>query len=547
MASSQIAPLHPGSIDILRKGVVLFALAALVVLAIGWAVVAKYEQGRVEVISTQEQGYLRLAEQLIQRDYFEISGDLKFVAESPLLKHFLSQPTPDNLRRIQQTFLLMSREYARYDQIRYIDTTGHEIIRVNYNDGRPTVVPSQGLQDKADRPYFKQGVQLRRGEIYVSPMDLNIENKVIEKPYKPMVRVAAPVFDEQGTRRGVVVLNFLARKIQESLKQGIPSNTRHIPMVLNERGYWLSHPDKAKEFGFMFQDRGQTFEHDFPQEWQVISTQLNGVLQTPRGLFVYALVNPLSPRLQQDAILIAAAPTAGKMFLIMHVPAESLLTDSLFRRPVTAALLAFVLLVLAALAMAISYISVSNAQRLEQEHYISQKMEVQAHTDELTGIANRRYFTLLAEREVDRAARNRQPLSLLMLDIDLFKQINDRHGHAMGDQALQAFCRACEWVLRKTDVFGRIGGEEFAILMPDTNLETALAVSERVRDAVAQASVRGPDGKSLSFTVSIGVSSLDGGVQNLDELLRKADAALYRAKRAGRDRVVAESLPTASS
>jgi len=546
MASSHIAPPRINGIDILRKGVVLFALAALIVLAIGWAVVAKYEQGRLEVISTQEQGYLRLAEQLIQRDYFEITGDLEFVAESPLLKHFLSQPTPDNLRRIQQTFLLMSMEYGRYDQIRYIDTTGHEIIRVNYNDGQATVVPGRGLQDKADRPYFKQAVRLRRGEIYVSPMDLNIENKVIEKPYKPMVRVAAPVFDEQGANRGVVVLNFLARKIQESLTQGLPANTRHIPMVLNEQGYWLSHPDKAKEFGFMFQDRGQTFENDFPQEWQAILTRLNGVLQTPRGLFVYALVNPLSLRLQQDASPIATPPTAGRMFLIMHVPAESLLADSLFHRPVTAALLVFVLLVLAALAMASSYIAVSNAQRLEHEHYISQKMEVQAHTDELTGIANRRYFTLLAEREVDRAARTRQPLSLLMLDIDLFKQINDRHGHAMGDQALQAFCRACEGVLRKTDVFGRIGGEEFAILMPDTNLETALAVAERVRDGVAQASVRGPDGTSLSFTVSIGVSSLDGGAQKLDELLRKADAALYRAKQAGRDRVVAESLPSAS-
>lgn len=542
MPATLAEPLRPKALDIIRQGALLFALAALIVLAVSWAVVAKYEQGRIEVITTQERGYLQLAEQLIQRDYFEITGDLKFVAGSPLLKRYLTQPTPESLKRIQQTFLLMAREYGRYDQIRYIDKTGHEVVRVNYNAGHPTVVPARGLQDKGDRPYFQQAVNLPPGEIYLSPMDLNIENNAIEVPFKPMIRVAAPVFDERGARRGIVVLNFLARNIEDGLRRGIPVGDGQVFMVLNEQGYWLSHPDKSKEFGFMFHDTGRRFESDYPQEWQAIALRGQGVLQTTHGLFVYALIDALTLGGRPDGSRARALPGAGKMHLVMHVPASLLTADSLFKRPVTAGLLIFMLVVIAALAMTSAYIRLSNRQRLAHEKFIRQKTEELAHTDELTGIANRRHFTLLAEREVDRADRTGQPLALLMLDIDHFKRINDRHGHALGDQALKAFCRACEQVLRKTDVFGRVGGEEFAILMPDTDQQTALAVAGRLRDAVAQAEVRGADGTTVPFTVSIGVSAVAGGGRQLDELLSRADAALYQAKEGGRDRVVVEAV-----
>lgn len=543
MPNALTAPPRLQGLDVIRRGMLRFALAAATALAVSWAIVAKYEQGRIELITTQERGYLHLAEQLIQRDFFEITGDLKFVAESPLLKHFLSQPTPENLKRIQQTFQLMSLEYGRYDQIRYLDRTGREVIRVNYNNGQPAVVPPRSLQNKAHRPYFQQALNLPPGEIHVSPMDLNIENQAVELPLKPMIRVAAPVFDERGDRRGVVVLNFLARKIEEGLRQGIPAGGGQAFMILNEQGYWLSHPDKAKEFGFMFDDPARRFEIEFPQEWQALAGQRDGVLQTRRGLFVHALIDPLRLSVQQGGAQARAMPGTGRLYLIVHVPADRLTADSLFKRPVMAGLLAFVLVVLAALSLASSYIRLSNRQRLAQEKFISQKMEELAHTDELTGIANRRHFTLLAEREVDRAERTGQPLALLMLDIDHFKDINDRHGHALGDQALKAFCRACEQVLRKTDVFGRVGGEEFAILMPGTDLATALAVAERLREAVARAAVRSADGQEVRFTVSIGASEVNGRGRHLDELLSQADAALYQAKQGGRNQVVAGPGP----
>lgn len=157
-----------------------------------------------------------------------------------------------------------------------------------------------------------------------------------------------------------------------------------------------------------------------------------------------------------------------------------------------------------------------------------------ADTDALTGAASRRHFELSAERDVARALRESRPLSLLMLDIDHFKAINDRYGHAGGDRILQACVAACQARVREADLVGRLGGEEFAVLLPDTSDEDAVLVAEQLREGLARLRVPLDEGPAVSFTVSIGVAQLH---DRLDSLLRSADAALYEAKRAGRDRV----------
>lgn len=171
----------------------------------------------------------------------------------------------------------------------------------------------------------------------------------------------------------------------------------------------------------------------------------------------------------------------------------------------------------------------------------AQLMAKVAQMDELTGIANRRHFRELAQRELNRIARVHEPLVALMLDIDFFKRINDQHGHKTGDEVLRAFSRACEAQLRKTDVFGRLGGEEFVVLMPNTTLGTAAVVAERLRRAVQSMKVSGDSGVEVSVTVSIGMAPFKFENDSLDELLIRADAALYQAKFQGRNRVLAHT------
>lgn len=160
-----------------------------------------------------------------------------------------------------------------------------------------------------------------------------------------------------------------------------------------------------------------------------------------------------------------------------------------------------------------------------------------ATTDPLTGIANRRYFLNRVQREIDRKDRYGSDIALLILDIDHFKGINDRHGHAVGDTTLKAISAAGLATLRKVDLLGRIGGEEFGVLLPKTGIETAAIVADRLRQTIAACPLRiGPD-TTVYVTASIGVTGIRQDDANPDPVLARADAALYRAKARGRNRI----------
>lgn len=161
-----------------------------------------------------------------------------------------------------------------------------------------------------------------------------------------------------------------------------------------------------------------------------------------------------------------------------------------------------------------------------------------ASVDALTGTALRGHFMHIGERELRRAARYGHALSALMLDIDHFKRVNDNHGHAAGDAVLRAVADTAAATLREQDVLGRIGGEEFAVLLPETGGDMARLAAERLRAAVAERPVEVVAAR-IAVTASIGVATWHGGDDTLDALLARADAALYVAKDGGRNRVEA--------
>ncbi|OOZ73359.1 hypothetical protein BOW49_09315 [Solemya velum gill symbiont] len=165
------------------------------------------------------------------------------------------------------------------------------------------------------------------------------------------------------------------------------------------------------------------------------------------------------------------------------------------------------------------------------------QLQEQARTDPLTGINNRRQFYRLGEPEVDRSHRYGRPLSLLILDADHFKQVNDTYGHGVGDHILIALATGLEQSLRSSDIPARFGGEEFVVLMPETPSDTANEIAERLRAMVAERIVVTSTGERVSVTISIGVSSLQPEDTDLDQMIKRADRALYRAKEAGRNRV----------
>ncbi|MES2012516.1 MAG: diguanylate cyclase [Pseudomonadota bacterium] len=172
------------------------------------------------------------------------------------------------------------------------------------------------------------------------------------------------------------------------------------------------------------------------------------------------------------------------------------------------------------------------------EHKLfQQELERQAHIDYLTGVNSRGYFMEQAELELARAIRYGSKLSMFMMDIDFFKQVNDRYGHKVGDNVLKKLAKICREVLREVDILGRVGGEEFAILLPATDKVAASEVAERLRATIADTRVTMESGLPIQFTVSIGISSLTSKDDNLDVLASQADKALYEAKKKGRNQV----------
>jgi diguanylate cyclase (GGDEF)-like protein len=172
-------------------------------------------------------------------------------------------------------------------------------------------------------------------------------------------------------------------------------------------------------------------------------------------------------------------------------------------------------------------------------HHIIQR---QAITDELTGLVNRRRFMEALPAEVTRATTLDSPLSAVLADLDDFKLVNDRFGHHVGDEVLKGFADLASGHLRDIDVLGRLGGEEFAILLPETDIHGAASVADRIRRSLGGAPLAVVGEEPVTMTASFGVSELEPN-QSGDDLLRGADAALYRAKEAGKNRVaLAESL-----
>lgn len=183
----------------------------------------------------------------------------------------------------------------------------------------------------------------------------------------------------------------------------------------------------------------------------------------------------------------------------------------------------------------ISHLNITDRKLLESE------LAKLASTDPLTGLPNRRHFLEIANRELERVRRFGATASVMMIDLDHFKSVNDTYGHAVGDEALRCLTKACNDSIRKVDMLARIGGEEFAVLMPGTNKKGAIDAAENLRRTVYQTSVTAGH-PLLRLTTSIGIAEVLPSDRSIDNGLGRADAALYQAKKLGRNRVESSGI-----
>lgn len=172
-----------------------------------------------------------------------------------------------------------------------------------------------------------------------------------------------------------------------------------------------------------------------------------------------------------------------------------------------------------------------------KKHQETMKMEQLATTDSLTGILNRRFFLQQVNKELERSQRYGNPFSLLIVDIDHFKKVNDTYGHSAGDAVIIDVTKVIQKALRKVDILGRYGGEEFIIFLPETNYQNAIHVGERIRKTIEKTQTI-YENKKIMCTISLGISNFHPNDKTFDDVFKRADTALYQAKNEGRNRVI---------
>ncbi len=215
--------------------------------------------------------------------------------------------------------LILMKEKRIYDQLRFIDKTGMEVVRINFSQKQPYSVAADKLQNKANRYYFKETLELSTGEVFISPFDLNVEHGKIELPYKPMIRLSTPVFDKQGYKRGIVIINYFGVELIHDLLVAASGIIDHITL-LNSDSYWLRNPKRGLEWGFMLKN-DKHFKGLFPGSWERIIAADSGQFYDSNGFFTFETAYPLSKDSITGTSIKAVNPPISKYYwkLVSHI------------------------------------------------------------------------------------------------------------------------------------------------------------------------------------------------------------------------------------
>ncbi len=759
-----------------RKSFFLQVIVLFVPLALGIIGIAVYtyqaeKRQELRTALLNEFTILKMGKSFIQQTLDRVEKDVQYLSQYHDFEEYIATGSAENLKHISHDFKLVMQNLRVYNQLRWIDETGMERLRINFNNGVPVLVPKQKLQNKKDRYYFSEAMQLREGETYFSKFDLNVENQKVEIPYKPMIRVATPIVNKEDDYKGIFIINYFGEELLQKFTEGTAVSRGDV-MLLNDKGYWLKGVKKSDEWGFMFNRNDLSLSHRYPSVWKRIANNEEGQFIDEKGLWTFTTVRPSinmlgvsNPNIQEmkwkavifvpserlyvksnalfvtlslytllglvgagtgsfilaylyrkkelalndfrklqkktEGILLSVPDIimqvdndkryvwANKQGLIFfgtdvigkeasfyfegeqdtYETVHSLLEgniDSVYveswqrRQDGEKRLLAWWCQTLRdedgkitgvlstarditdektiqqslkeserkyknlAKAMEqiddifyitdkfgnISYVNeaycrhtgytkeeiigqnarmsksgmhdqafykelwatilggetyrntlinrkknddlyyekktitplkddnqqivgfISTGKDVTQETMLHQEVERIATIDNLTGIYNRHKFEELFTLESERSRRFGHPLSMILIDIDHFKLVNDMYGHDIGDRVLKHLAQIVQENIRKIDIFARWGGEEFLVLSPNTDFESIQSLAEKLRVAVANATF--PEIQHI--TISLGLSVFEKE-DTFSELFKRADKGLYEAKENGRNRI----------
>jgi len=586
---------------------------------------------------------------------------MEMTTKSPLFARYIEKPSQQNRENLSILFKNLSSTFTRFNQVRLLSLDGLERIRVDYDDGKATIVAQEALQDKQKRNYYKESKNLKVGEVFISAIELNEEHGQIEIPYKPVIRFVTLINDSNNNPAGYFVINYLATDLLNDFRAKMKLRIEGQGMLIDPQGYWISNHQRANEWGGSLPDVEYKFEDLYPEAWETVRDNESGLFKTDKGLFRHVSIKPFGTNSisqktkdeQRRFHILDKSKKINDWKLIIFLPNGVIEEASFFYAPAgrviltalfvfTAAILLLLLILQEQKRRKYTYdalikdqltdlyenapcgyhsldkngtiikinktelewlgytkeevlgknfasfltpksketfnnflISLKSQNKIEgvvleiqckQNHtffvstsatsisgnghfavartssfnitdriILERKLAYIANTDELTNMSNRRHFFKRAEPEF----ASDKPLYLFMIDADHFKHINDQYGHDVGDNVLKMIAKTMQSSLNEAALKARLGGEEFVVLLPNVNAETAYTAAEKLRaDMENSITYLTNSEQEIKITISIGVAARRYQSESIDEVLKHADEALYTAKSTGRNKVI---------
>jgi diguanylate cyclase (GGDEF)-like protein len=510
------------------KKTILYTLGVFLILSLVFFLITLVIQINADTVSkneimNQEEQQLDVEKTIVANKVNRLTTDLLYVTDA--LK--LGDNGRGDYADVEDHWLAFANRKMIYDQIRFIDVDGNEVIRVNYTDDGATLTDSDALQNKADRYYFTETIGLDDDQIYISKLDLNVENNQIEQPIKPMIRLATPYYGARGQLAGIVVLNYKAEDMLSQVEK-IASTSQGQIFMLNADGYWLYNSgDSSKAWSFMDDNRREeSFKNDFPDIWQTIQTEASGSVISDAGVFNYSkIMTDDEFVLDSDHSLVLGL---GNWTIVSYIPPDSddgqLLTGNLFDTVLLVLknnLFAYFLIFM--LALFLGMVLTFNKVKNDEIKYFSEY-------DAMTGIFNRRTgFEKLAQLYKS-TEKNESEISVCFIDINGLKDVNDYLGHDVGDELILTITNGIKNKIRVNDFVARLGGDEFLIIFEGLDETGAEAVWQRIVAEFEQ--INETENRRYVISASHGIETFGGGSNEyIDTIINQADAKMYREKK----------------
>lgn len=343
-------------------------LAILAILAAGYLFAQEVEDQK-DILKGESSTDVVSSSRSIERSLAGTVRNVMYLASDPELISASEKPTtPANIKKLAASYLRFSLEHPTFFKIRWIDDRGMELLIVKNMEGQASIVDIKELENKRDRYYFQESISLKSGEVYVSPLDLDVEQGNVIEPYLPVVRISTPVLDAKQRRHGVLVITLNARDLLARVNSNMDP-ARLEAMLLNKDGYWLKSDDHQDEWGFMF-NRQTTLAARHPAAWQKIAGSERGQFEDDDGLWSFETVYPLrggKSRISDSAVPLRTKNNADQYFwkVVSHASQGRILDihSGILRATVIESVAVLLLLLLGAWYFAKMRVSQLRAQR----------------------------------------------------------------------------------------------------------------------------------------------------------------------------------------